>query len=167
MSVQLREPKRTVELDRARVAAYVYEDNPFLGQRWVIWYVVIGRLTTPDDESTFEQHTNPDTGEQHFLEVKIENGMHPLRSGMALGKCDACGVWYQRIGGACDVEGCTGTVRAYDGFTRLMRLPVPPGFRHHQVVQKAAYHFMMTERIPDPESWDEMTILDAIGEGVE
>lgn len=154
MSVKLKSPKQAVAIDRMRIAKYEIENNPFMGTRWIQLWLVLGRYSTPGDAKTFEQYIDPVTGEP-AMGVKLETGMHPLRDGTALGKCDACGKWHQKTTGPCDLTktpSCAGTVKPYDGFQRLSETFV-------QAMRTACYQFLTSEEVPDPDDFDKMVKL--------
>jgi hypothetical protein len=157
MSKLLRSPKVSQTLDRVRIASIKIEENPYIGQRWVEFWLTIGRLTNPADESSFIQHRDPDTGEDVFTYLKIENGMNPLQPGMALGKCGDCGAWAPATSGEC--AGCGGTISPYDGWTRLVTLD-SPNDTIRGAIAAIAYGFLTTEEVPDPETWEPKKLLD-------
>lgn len=158
MSVLLNQPKQTIELPRARVAAIKIEENPYRGQRWIEFYIVLGRVVG----SNFEQFAEPETGSEVYEYIKIENGLHPLRAGMALGKCDVCGTWFAKNNGACTEVDCTGTIQPYDGWTRLALAIITKGRSLFVEVQDGSYSFLTTEEVPDPDTWEMRKLLEGI-----
>jgi hypothetical protein len=160
MSLQLVNPKQAVQLDRVRIACIKIEYNPYKGQTWVEFWLTIGRLAVPGNEASFQQHIDPDTGEEVFAYLKIENGMNPFRGGTMLGKCGTCGKWFALVSGSCDADGCDGTIGPYDGFTRLMTATASAG-TIFDAIANIAYSFLCTEQVPDPDTWEIKRLLEA------
>lgn len=146
--ILLTSPLSYPNLDRVRVAAYKLENNIAEGRLWAELWAVLGYLEDDQDESSFRQVFDPRTGEEVFIYVKMENAMHPLRPGFALGKCSDCAFWYNRTSGDCDQEGCTGTVRPYDGMSRLLSVNLGAG-THGGQVETLVYLILTAEQVPD------------------
>jgi len=185
--VELTEPKVSVELPLARIAAFKSELNPFQGQLWMEFWVVYGRLLDPEDPMSFQEWADPRSGERAVY-FKLEDAMHPLRPGTALGKCDTCGSWHAKTGGACaavvcdacgakgwtagpcsedgcegTMQPCAGTVAPYDGFSRLAG-QVDPGGQGCvcETMLKCMTSFLVAEMVPDPDTWEERAILPGV-----
>lgn len=159
MSLQLNQPKQAKTLDRVRITALKVEQNVCAGQLWVEFWLCLGYQAVPGDDNTFVQQIDPDTGNDVYSYLKIENGMNPFRSGMMLGKCDSCGKWFPLVGGPCD--DCSGTIQPYDGWTRLVFMPVSAGGSIYTVIRDNAYNFFCNEEVPDPDTWELRKLLDA------
>ena len=87
---------------------------------YVSYGVMVGEVFVEHSDEITKQKADP-------LHVHIEDGVHPLSPGTALRQCDTCGKWYALevgVGEPCVVEGCAGTVLAYDAWTRLASLSV-------------------------------------------
>jgi hypothetical protein len=150
MPVTLLEPKQTKVLDKAKIAAFKVERNV---EQWIEVWVVYGY----EEKGEFVQQIAPEPGGA-ILHLKIEDGAHPLAPGMALGRCDSCGRWYSVARGSCLVESCSGTVRPYDGYTRLASLP-PTGGTIYEAIRDVLYDFLTTERVPLPDDFAEIRPL--------
>jgi len=149
MPVRLTQPKATVTLDQAKVAAIKIEENPSQGSRWIEVWVVIGRLEDPADPTSFRQYADPDTGQLAAWYFKIEDGKHPQAPSQALGRCTepTCRAWTPgQVAGACPV--CGSAVAPYDGWTRLTR-EAPQGASIREAIARSTYAFLLTERVPD------------------
>jgi len=155
MPVNLTEPAPSIVIDKARIANIVIEHNPFLGQYWLLVYVVLGRLV----DGVWEQRTDPEDGATALF-FRIQPGINPHAqkaypgqpapgAGAALGKCDTCGAWHHQAAGDCTEDGCAGTIQPYDGFERLC-LAAPAGSTCYEVIKTAVYSFLTTEEAPDP-----------------
>jgi len=161
MSKLLVAPKETIALDRMRIAAFKVEDNVTQGRRWVEVWVVLGRRQIADDDTSFQQFVDPETGDEVYQYIKLENAMHPLSSGTALGKCSVCGNWMTAIGMDCDVEGCSGVSQAYDGAHRLILMQETNTTLSYTAFKQLLYSFLMDEMVPHPETWELVRLLDA------
>jgi hypothetical protein len=159
MSVILKTPVNTVSLDRIRIASIKIEYNPSIGQLWTEYWLTIGKLLVPDDQTTFKQYYDQQTGAEVFAYLKIEDGMNPFRPGMALGKCAECGKWFNAISGACDVDGCGGIINPYDGWTRMASVIVPEGTIFN-AISTSSYAFLAAEEVPDPDTWELKYLID-------
>lgn len=73
MPVALRNPKKTVILDKAKVASFKVESNPSKGTHWIEIWVVFGT----DREGFWQEYVDPETGDLAIY-FKIEDGKHPL-----------------------------------------------------------------------------------------
>lgn len=155
MPLKLAEPKQSVAIDEARVAAIHIENNPFKGTQWIDIYVVLGR----EVDGVWQQYVDP-ISEAIAQYYRITPGCNPharptffghgpLGDGVALGKCNVCGVWHPIKSGPCSEEGCEGTVEPYDGFQRLVSL-VPVGDTIYDAIKNAVYAFLTSEQVPDP-----------------
>lgn len=140
-----------------RIASIKIEENPYIGQRWVEFWLTIGRLASPADEASFVQHRDPDTGEDAFRYLKLEDGMNPLRPGTALGRCEDCGKWFPAVSGDCNA--CEGAIVPYDGWSRLVTVD-SPNDTIMGAIAAIAYGFLATEVVPDPETWELTKLLD-------
>lgn len=155
MPVDLTEPKQAVVLDKARVVAINIENNPYLNQYWVDVFVVLGL----EVDGQWIQHVDPDDGAiAKYYRIAPGCNPHarpafqsvdPRGDGVALGKCNTCGVWHPAKTGACTAEGCSGSVLPYDGFQRLV-LGQAAGSTNYDVIKNAVYGFLTTEQVPDP-----------------
>lgn len=101
-------------LSRVKVQAVHYEANEERGQEWVEVFCEYGFM----DDGTFVSYPHPATKES-LLFFKFENGMHPERPGLALGRCDTCNDWHFAISGPCEDPGCGGTVAAFPSYNRF------------------------------------------------
>ena len=161
--VTLTNPVQSYPLTKAMIAAIKFENNPFKGQDWTEIWVVFGYLTDSEDENTFTESVHPNTLEADYY-VKLENGFHPLRSGMGLGKCGTCGKWHNMSNGACQVSDCDGIIEAYDGHDRLMimgSVAIGESLSFHGL--RVGYQFLLSEVIPDP---DDLDVMIPILEGI-
>jgi len=157
MPVTLNHPFTSHLIDKARVAAIKIEENAPRNQRWIEAWVTCGYM----DGEQFVQMVQPYTGAEVMLYVKIENGMHPLATGRLLSKCDVCGAWNSLGDGSpCVVPGCPGIMRAYDGWTRVSTA-LTAGASVYEEIARVLYTFLLTERVPDPDTWELVTLLDA------
>jgi len=160
-------PDPNSPLDKARVAAFKPELNKYQGRLWLEVWVVIGKLLDPEDEDSFVEYPVPGTGKA-ALEFKIEDGVHPLRPGTALGKCRTCGAWHPRTAGVCGDDGCEGTVVMYDGFTRVRQVPeVIEGDCCFSIQADKILEFLVTEEVPDPDTWEIVKVFNATLNGGE
>jgi hypothetical protein len=150
--IKLNNPVQSAELDRMMIAAIKFENNPFIGQDWTEIYLVLGYYSTPGDETTFVEMAHPHTHGSHIF-IQFEDGFHPERPGLALGKCDTCGKWYQAINGDCSEQGCSGSIGPYDGHTRFMQDACQAGESLSIAGLRIAYTFLLTEVVPDPDDY--------------
>jgi hypothetical protein len=160
MSYILNKPWNSALIDRARIASIKIEENRYMGQRWVEFWIVFGRLDNPDDLNSFKQYINPNTGEIAKY-IKLENGCHPLVSGRALGKCDTCEKWKSYINGDCDTPNCSGIIEPYDGLTRLITAITEGELSIFEEIKNISYGFLINEEIPDPITGELIKLLDA------
>lgn len=101
-------------LTRLKVQSVQYEANEERGQEWVEVYCDYGFL----DDGTF--HAYPVPGLFTSLKyLKFENGMHPERPGMMLGRCDTCNDWHFATSGDCEDPACGGTVEPFASYNRF------------------------------------------------
>lgn len=101
-------------MTRLKVQAVKYEANEQRGQEWVEVWCDLGFM----DDGIFYAYPDPVTGES-LVYFKFENGMHPERAGMMLGRCDTCNAWYFAVSGACTVRDCTGTIQPFSSYNRF------------------------------------------------
>jgi len=161
MLATISHPDPTVPLDKARIASYKPELNAGQGRLWLEVWVVLGKLLDPEDEDSFVEYPVPSTGAA-ALEFKIEDGVHPLRPGTGLGKCDQCGEWHPRMSGPCGLPGCEGTVIMYDGFSRIRTPPEEiDGDCCFLIHSAKMLEFLVNEEVPDPDTWEMVKVLDA------
>jgi hypothetical protein len=154
MPVKLTHPYQTVTLDMAKVAAIKIEENPSVGSRWIEIWAVLGRM----EEGVFVQYADPKTGQLAWRYFKIEDGRHPLLVNVGLGKCATCSQWLRGQTSG-QHEGCGGTVAPYDGWERLSaQLPVGANIR--EAIARAVYGFLLTEVVPDPDTWELAKLID-------
>jgi len=166
MSKVLTNPVQSVELNRERIANIEAEDNWFSGRSWFDVWIVLGRLTDPDDESTFEERPYQNLNEalgfhqgKEARQVRFQKGVHPLRSNMALGRCDECGKWYAAapLGNKsidCEEDGCDGTVEAYD--------PISDILDAWNAFKASVYAKLMAEEVPNPDDFEQtVKLMDA------
>ncbi len=153
MFIILTEPVQVPDLNRISIANIEIEHNPQRGRAWAEIWCVWGYLEEPGNPMSFVECKHPVTGEDATL-FKIEDGHHPIAHDMALGKCPTCGAWHQRISSVCGVDGCDGDVAPYDGFTRVMAEMTADGEDVGTAVQRIAYTFLLTEVIPDHNTWE-------------
>ena len=146
-------PLETKTLDHESLAHISIEENKYAGRRWLEFYIVRGLLTDPNDENSFTEYKHPVTGEA-ARHLKVEMGVHPLAPDQALGKCDTCGKWFHLQGGPCQVEGCAGTIKPYDGWLRAIMLN-----RIYEMIKLCSYTFLTTEMVPDPTDLETMVPL--------
>lgn len=161
MPVGLKTPLASVTIDKVKIAAIKIEENTSKGQQWIEVWLISGRYEVEDDSTTFVQYANPITGDEVFRYLKIETGHHPLSPETALGKCDQCGAWAKgQVSGPC-LEDCGGHVVPYDGWARLTAT-VTQGGPIRDEIAMAAYGFLSSEEVPDPEDFTQMVkLLDA------
>lgn len=161
MLATIQNPDPAVPLDKALTVSFKPELNKYRGSLWVEVWVVLGKLYDPEDEDSFVEYVIPTTGAA-ALYFKIEDGCHPLRPGMALGKCGTCGAWHNRISGECGEDGCAGAVSMYDGFSRIR---VPPegceGDCCFTAISEKIMKWLISEEVPDPDTWELVKVLDA------
>lgn len=157
MSVLLNQPKMSKTLDRARIAAFKFEDNVAQGQRWIEIWITIGKREIDDDDSSFQQYVDPENGKEVYQYVKLENGLHPLAPTQALRKCSECGAWTASVICKCDSEEHT---VPYDGASRFI-LAEHEGALKYSNFKKALYHFLITEEVPHPSTGVMVRLLDA------
>lgn len=163
MYASLTTPKQTVSINRAKIVALKMENNPFLGTRWMDIFVVYCSET--------EQYSEPGTGAlaQHY---RIESGRNPHAqqiyfgqtpnsSDHALGLCDVCETWHNKAGGACQEDGCEGTIQPYDGLDRLCGHTPEQGVCCAEAIFGSLYDFLTNEMVPDPETGELKLLLDA------
>lgn len=112
--IVLTNPITVRNLSRLKVQAVHYEANEDRGQEWIEVFCDLGFL----DDGTFYAYPNPATGES-LVYFKFENGNHPERPGMALGRCDTCNDWHFKTSGPCEDPGCGGTVEAFPSYNRF------------------------------------------------
>jgi len=157
MPVTLNHPFISKTIDKARVAAIKIEENAPRNQRWIEVWVTCGY----EEGGQFIQMVQPYTGAEVMLYVKIENGMHPLQSGRLLSKCDVCRAQASvEAGSLCTVPGCPGVMRAYDGWTRVSTA-LTHGASVYEEIARVLYTFLLTEWVPDPDTWELKPLLDA------
>lgn len=162
MSKLLVTPKASVPLDRVRIASFKPEDNAAQGRRWVEIWAVLGRRQIEDDDTTFQQFVDPETGNDVYQYIKIENAMHPLAPGTMLSKCPDCDTWAQQGAGTpCAEEGCSGSLVAYDGATRWHGYSKPGAVINYDSYKQLIYEFCMAEMVPHPVTWEMVRLLDA------
>lgn len=149
--------KRAVEakvLRHAKAVSFTVEHNI---ENWVVIYIAWGELV----DGVFVEHRDPVTGVSATpLKLKIEDGCHPLVEGQALSKCTSCGSWHML---EAECVKCGAPTAPYDGFTRLASTP-PRGATMLEANGNAIYDFITAELVPDPETGDEMLLLDAAAE---
>ena len=154
MPVKLTHPYQSVALDLVKVAAIKVEENPSQGTRWVEVWAVLGRM----EGDVFVQYADPITGEKAWRYFKIEDANHPRLPNVGLGKCSACSAWLRgQVSG--QHAGCGGAVAPYDGWTRL-QASVPAGSNIREAIARAVYAFLLSEEVPDPDSWDVAKLID-------
>jgi len=122
---------------------------------WVVW----GYCPEGGDA---HQVVNPNTGAA-ALELKIEDGKHPLANDQALGRCDVCGKWHRAVAGGCTTDDCHGVVVAYDGWSRLSAMEPEAGLGMKDGDLQVLYKFLSAEAVPDPfgaDLGDELILLD-------
>jgi hypothetical protein len=112
--IVLSEPIVVKNLTRLKVQSVQYEANQERGQEWVEVYCDYGFM----DEGTFYAYPVPGilSSLKYF---KFENGMHPERPGMMLGRCSECNKWFFATSGDCDEPGCTGVVEPFPCYNRF------------------------------------------------
>lgn len=154
MPVKLTHPYQTTTLDVAKVAAIKIEENVAHGSRWIEVWAILGRM----DGEKFVQYADPFTGSLAWRYYKIEDGNHPLSPNMGLGKCATCSGWLRGQTSGTH-EGCGGTVAPYDGWTRLT-VQIPVGRSIREAIALAVYSFLLSEIVPDPETWEPIKLLD-------
>lgn len=156
MPVLLTDPLESVPLERIRVAAIKWENNPLKGQQWVEIWLTLVHLVGED----LVQYVDPNTGDEaHY--IKVEDGVHPLAPDTALGKCDTCAAWYARTTGECDEIGCEGTVQPHPCYARLCAESIDPTADCvWQSLRKGVYNWLLSEDVPDPDTWVVRKILD-------
>lgn len=121
---------------------------------WVVWGYCPGGGEP-------HQVVHPVTGAA-ALELKIEDGKHPLANDQALGRCDTCGNWHRFFGSACLGDDCDGTVQPYDGWSRLSAMSPEPGLGMKDGDLSVLYKFLSAEAVPDPfgaDLGDELILL--------
>jgi hypothetical protein len=160
MSLLLNQPFNLDPLDRVKLAALKIEENKSRGQRWVEFWLVFGRLSNPADPESFVQYVDPITGREAKY-IKLEYGVHPLAPDTALGKCNICGKWFPTMMGSCDVEGCTGTIKGYDGWMRAVSIVTAGNRTMFEEIRDNCYNFLINEIVPDPITWEPVKLLDA------
>jgi len=101
-------------LTRIKVQAVHYEANAERGQEWVEVYAETGFM----DTGIFYAYPNPATGKS-VVYFKFENGCHPERPGMMLGRCEVCMKWAPAVSGTCDEPGCGGAIAAFPSYSRF------------------------------------------------
>lgn len=70
------------------------------------------------DDGTFYAYPDPVT-QTSVRYWKFENGFHPERAGMGLGRCDTCNNWHFKNSGPCEEPGCGGTVEPFPSYNRF------------------------------------------------
>lgn len=139
-------------LDKAKVAAFKVENNQ---ENWIEIWVIYGA----DVDGRFVEYQDPATG--HTIPVtyiKLETGSHPLRPGTALRKCSVCGKWLSLS--LCDEPGCEdASALPYDGFARAAFMETGQNQPYH-VMKSAIYSFVMSEIVPDPDTWENRPLID-------
>lgn len=112
--IVLTNPITVRNLNRLKVQAVHYEANESRGQEWVEVYCEYGFL----DDGTFYDYPVPGTGTS-LLYFKFENGVHPERPGMMLGRCSECNKWFFLNSGPCDEDGCAGRIEPFPCYSRF------------------------------------------------
>ena len=125
----LREPKQAKKLDRVRIAAFKFQDNVFQGERWIEVWVVLGVV----EDGQFQQYVDPETGEEVYQYIKLEDGAHPLAPGTALEGYDGA----RRF-----ILGNHGSTLTYSAF------------------KEALYDFLANEEVPHPVTGEAVKVLD-------
>jgi len=144
-----------------QIAALKIENNEAAGQHWIeFWCVYVKTI-----DGVRRQFMDPETGEKAKY-IKLENAMHPLAPGTGLGQCDTCGTWHQRAGGPCGAgdPACPGMVQYYDGLTRALSCLTADGATIYEAVRDCCYAFLTSEEVPDPFTWETVTLLDGTQE---
>lgn len=154
MPVKLTHPYQSVALDTCKVAAIKIEENPEGGTRWIEIWAILGR----EEGGKFVQYADPFTGQLAWRYFKIEDANHPRQSGLGLGKCGTCAGWLRGQTSG-EHEGCGGTVAPYDGWERLTA-QIPAGASIREAIARAVYSFLLTERVPDLDTWEPALLID-------
>lgn len=94
--------------------AVKYEANEERGQEWVEVWADLGFML----DGTFYAYPDPVTMES-LVYFKFENGYHPERAGMMLGRCDTCNAWYFLVSGPCTQPACTGSIQPFPSYNRF------------------------------------------------
>jgi hypothetical protein len=152
--VKLTHPYQSVALDTVKVAAIKIEENQAHGTRWIEVWAVLGRM----DGDVFVQYADPFTGQLAWRYFKIEDGNHPLIANVGLGKCQTCAAWLRGQASG-EHAGCGGTVHPYDGWGRLTAA-IPAGASIREAIARAVYAFLLSEVVPDPDTWDPIKLID-------
>lgn len=155
--IALSTPKQSRELTTVKVAAVKFENNHERGRRWVEMWLVLGYM----DGEAFVQQVHPDTGDEVFAYLKLEDGGHPLDATKALRKCSdaSCGKW--GTAGICTE--CGEPTVAYDGCTRFLKLNVGGGGELFEELMAQADAFLVGERVPSLEDWgQEIKLVDGV-----
>jgi len=101
-------------LSRVKVQNVSYEANEERGQEWAEVWCDYGYM----EDGSFLSYPHPVT-KTSVLYFKFENGMHPERAGMMLGRCDTCNAWYFAVSGPCTEPGCSGTIEPFPSYNRF------------------------------------------------
>lgn len=160
MSLLLNQPLNTHPIDRVKIASLKIEENKCKGQRWIEFWLVLGRLSDPTNPDSFMQCADPVTGKEARY-IKLEHGFHPLAPDEALSKCTICGKWFRLASGPCPAEGCGGTLLAYDGWERAVSMITAGGVSIFEEIRNLCYQFLISEEVPDPITWEPVRLLDA------
>jgi hypothetical protein len=112
--ITLTNPIIVRNLNRLKVQAVHYESNESRGQEWVEVFCEYGFM----DDRVFYDYPVPRTGTS-LKYFKFENGIHPERPGMMLGRCSECSKWFFLNSGPCDVRDCTGTIEPFPSYNRF------------------------------------------------
>lgn len=112
--ITLTTPITVRNLTRLKVQKVSYEANQERGQEWVEVYCDLGFM----DDGTFFAYPNP-SNMSSLVFFKFENGMHPERPGMMLGRCSVCNKWFFANSGDCDESGCTGVIEPFPSYNRF------------------------------------------------
>jgi len=112
--ITLTDPVVVKNLSRLKVQAVHYEANETKGQEWVEVFCEYGFM----DGGVFYAYPVPATGEA-LKYFKFENGLHPERPSMMLGRCSECDKWFFAVSGPCDEPGCTGVIEPFSSYTRF------------------------------------------------
>lgn len=148
--ITLTTPIKVRNLSRLKVQKVAYEANQERGQEWVEVYCDLGFM----DDGTFLAYPDPATMES-LVYFKFENGMHPQRPGMMLGRCAECNKWFAAISGDCDEPRCTGVIEPFPSYTRFRNKIDASAERD---VFKATENFLLNDpagegtRFPDPDT---------------
>jgi hypothetical protein len=154
-SKKLKYPKDSKKIDYIDVASFKAENNSFLGQYWVEFWLIKGNK----DSGNFVQYADPNTGEIAYY-IKLEDGCHPLAPVTALGKCDTCGVWWKKVSGPCETPSCEGEVEPYDGYSRFKEMTTANNKKIIEEFTEIVFEFLEEEEVPDPITWVNILLLE-------